>query len=137
MVLGGLVHRGFVHEGHRRVPWVGGEDGSDMQERAEWDVPQVRGRAVVAHEAVGQHREGLRYVLKKHLAASRKSDAAPPVDVIHKDEFAAVGACFFQRHELAGWWAEGLFGIKDAAGQAESHAQSDAPSECRDVEAMQ
>jgi hypothetical protein len=46
-------------------------------------------------------------MLEKHLAASRDADAPAAVHVIHEDQFAAIGAGFFQGGELAGLGAEG------------------------------
>jgi hypothetical protein len=91
------IDRQHRHGGSLRVRR---EESADMQHGAERDVPQVRRCAVITHDAVGQHGEGMRVVAEKH-ARSLHADAATAVRMIHEDEFATVGVRFFQWRELA------------------------------------
>jgi hypothetical protein len=54
-------------------------------------------------------------VVAVKLARARYAEAAAPVGVVHKDEFAAVSVRFFKGGELPRFWAEGLL-ICDCGG---------------------
>ena len=80
-----------------------------MHHRAERNVPQIRRRSLIPHDAIRQHRKRLRIVAVE-LPCPFHTNAATAVGMVHEDEFSAIGVSFFQRGKLACLGTEGFVG---------------------------
>jgi hypothetical protein len=79
---------------HGRGLGVRWQESADVHHSAERDVSQIRRRAVITHNSIGQQGEGLR-IVSVELARSFDTYAATAVCMVHEDQFAPIGVCFF------------------------------------------
>jgi hypothetical protein len=106
-VAGGFVFVVDRQHRHGGGLWIRRKKGAEVQHRAERDVPQIRRCAVITHDGIRQQSERIRGIPEVG-AFSRNAHTAAAVGMIHEDEFATVGVCFFQRGELSRFRAENL-----------------------------
>jgi hypothetical protein len=71
-----------------------------MQNGAQGNVPQIRGRTVVANHSVGEQGKGVRTVESEGVCRLNP-ETAPAVCMVYKNQFTAVSARFFKGRKSA------------------------------------
>lgn len=77
-----------------------------MQDGAKRKIPQIRRRAVLADDPVGEHGEWMRWIAEE-LTGGLHAQAATAIHVIHKRQHALIRVRLFQS------WKRTRFGAKD------------------------
>ena len=60
MILGRIRNFPTRDHRHRRKIWVGRQIEAAVQHRAQWDIPEIRWRTVIACHAIGEHGKRVR-----------------------------------------------------------------------------
>ncbi len=96
---------GIIDNRHCRELGIWWQIETTVEHGAERDVPQIRRRAVIPHDPIGQHGKGVRSRGVEQLSASH-ADAAATVRMIDEHKLAVVGLRLFQWRKLTGFGAE-------------------------------
>ena len=98
-----------------------------MHDRPQRNVPQIRRRTPIPHDAIGKHREGMWVVAEKH-PRRLYADTAAAVGMIDEDKFAPISEPFLERGEFPRFGSERLILGDGATGQQrDAEAQSRKP----------
>jgi len=112
---------------HGRELGVRREKTLDVHHGAERDIAQIRRSAMIPHNAIGKHGEGLRVIAVK-LSLARHAEASAAVGMIDEDQFAAIGVGFFQRRKFSRLGAKGFICSRD--GGERQNEQGSPKKEC-------
>ena len=100
MVLGVPSHAGLGDDRHRGELGVRWQIKEPVQHGPERDIPEVRGRAVIADHTIGEQGEGNRGGAVHQLSTGH-AEAAAAIGMVHEGELSGVGFGLFRKRELS------------------------------------